>query len=69
MTDPAFEKFFAEDFQRLLERTSIPGMGEASWDRRAAWLLWRAMHQQPLPTLDFEKRGDVHVLPTGGLFD
>jgi hypothetical protein len=60
MTDPAFEKFFAEDFQRLLERTSIPGMGEASWDRRAAWLLWRAMHQQPLPTIEMAKVDGVY---------
>lgn len=72
MTD--FEAFFANDFQRLLERTSIPGMGEASRDRRAAWLLWRAMHQQRPPTLDFEKTDDTFRLhpepePNTSVFD
>lgn len=55
MTDPDFERFWATEFQRLLEHTSIPGMGEASWDRRAAWLLWRALHPVPPINLEFVK--------------
>jgi hypothetical protein len=50
-----FEHFFANDFQRLLDRTSVPGMGDASWDRRAAWLVWRVLQQSPTPLFDFEK--------------
>lgn len=55
-----FEDFFAGEWQRLLEAAVIPEevMGQPegstpSWDRRAAWLLWSAMHG-----------GSVHV--TGG---
>lgn len=40
--DPAFVAFFAGDWQRLLEATEVPGMQGASWDRRAAWLVWCA---------------------------
>lgn len=35
-----FERWFAEDFQQALEAVTIPGMPDASWDRRAAYLLW-----------------------------
>lgn len=38
--DPDFLKFFADGFQRELEAVAIPGMADASWDRKAAWLLW-----------------------------
>lgn len=39
--DPAFVKFFAGDWQTLLETVTIPGwQGPVSWDRRAAYLLW-----------------------------
>ena len=40
--DPAFVTFFADEWQKLLETTQVPGMPDASWDRRAAWLLWCA---------------------------
>ena len=40
--DPAFAKFFAEEFPILLDTTEIPGSPGASWDRRAAYLLWTA---------------------------
>lgn len=48
--DPAFVAFFEGAFQRALEVTRVPGMGEASWDRRAAYLLWLATErgQRPL---------------------
>lgn len=44
-----FERFFAGVFQQELELVQIPkdafttppaGPVDASWDRRAAWLLW-----------------------------
>lgn len=38
--DPAFVRFFEGTFSRALEATDIPGMDNASWDRRAAYLLW-----------------------------
>jgi hypothetical protein len=45
MTD--FEKFFREDFDRLLRETRVPedqmaqpADQDVSWDRRAAWLLY-----------------------------
>lgn len=40
--DAAFLKFFATDFQQMLERVEIPGLAQASWDRKAAYLLWCA---------------------------
>lgn len=54
-----FERFFAEEFPRLLDATSIPasawttppaGKLDPSWDRRAAWLI-------------FAKREGVYVDP------
>lgn len=44
-----FEKFFAGEFQRRLEQTTVPGMADASWDRKAAWLLWLAEQRKPAP--------------------
>lgn len=41
----AFLEFFAGPFQRLLETTEIPGMANASWGRKAAFLLWQATDQ------------------------
>lgn len=38
--DPDFLKFFAGDWQALLEAVDVPGMAGASWDRKAAWLYW-----------------------------
>jgi hypothetical protein len=40
--DPDFVKFFGGEFQRELAAVEIPGMADASWDRKAAWLLWLA---------------------------
>lgn len=50
MTTP-FEKFFAGDFQKMLANvrsaqspfTDGGPIAEASWDRRAAFLLWTAL--------------------------
>lgn len=42
MTDPAFLSFFDGEFSERLRATRIPGVEAASWDRRAAWLLWQA---------------------------
>lgn len=41
----AFIAFFAGPFQRQLEAVEIPGMAGASWDRKAAYLLWVATDQ------------------------
>ena len=40
--DAAFVEFFAGPWQRQLEAVEIPGMPGASWDRKAAFLLWQA---------------------------
>lgn len=37
-----FLAWFADDFQTLLETTTIPGLDGPSWDRIAAYLLWQA---------------------------
>jgi len=37
-----FRRFFASDFDRLLMAVEIPDMADASWDRKAAYLLWLA---------------------------
>lgn len=58
--DPAFVRFFDVEFQRELDVTQIPGMADASWDRKAAWLLWQARQQRPAPT---------NPTPDGGVFD
>lgn len=47
--DPAdtprdFLEFFDKEFKDMLSEADIPGMSEdASWDRKAAWLLWTAL--------------------------
>lgn len=44
--DAAFIEFFAGDYKGksrwdlLLEAVEVPGMPDASWDRKAAYLLW-----------------------------
>lgn len=38
----SFLHFHANEFQDRLEEVEIPGMVGASWDRRAAYLLWLA---------------------------
>ena len=46
--DAAFVDFFSGDYRspsrwdRLLEAVEIPGLAGASWDRKAAYLLWLA---------------------------
>ena len=47
--DPAFVRFFGVEFQRELDATQIPGMPDASWDRKAAWLLWCSRREAPPP--------------------
>ena len=42
MVDAAFLRFFERAFQKRLELVEVPGMPAASWDRKAAYLLWRA---------------------------
>jgi len=36
----AFLAFFEKTFDEAMTRAEIPGMPTASWDRKAAWLLW-----------------------------
>lgn len=38
----AFNVFFQGEWQRRLDRVTIPDMRDASWDRKAAYLLWKA---------------------------
>lgn len=65
--DPAFVVFFSgENYQgnsewdRLLKSTQVPGMPDASWDRRAAWLVFNG-RPDPLASL----LPPVPVLPVG----
>jgi len=37
-----FAEYFAEEWQRTLEAVQVPGMPDASWDRKAAWLVWQS---------------------------
>jgi hypothetical protein len=48
--DPDFIKFFGGEFQRVLAATEIPGMADASWDRKAAWLLWSERRRDAKPS-------------------
>jgi hypothetical protein len=41
----AFTAFFNGEFDRALRGVVIPGMETASWDRRAAYLLWQATNR------------------------
>lgn len=43
--DGAFVAFFNDEWQRMLERVTIPGMDNPSWDRKAAWLLYKTMDE------------------------
>lgn len=51
MTPPAFQQFFDGPWMEALRAVEIPGAPTASWDRKAAWLLWLATDEgrQPLP--------------------
>ena len=51
MTETPFAAFFAGPFQHAMERVEIPDFVTASWDRKAAYLLWLATDkgQKPLP--------------------
>jgi hypothetical protein len=40
--DAQFQRFFEDVFPALLRDAQVPGGGTASWDRRAAWLLYLA---------------------------
>lgn len=41
MSMPAdFLTFFETTFAEAMRATEIPGLNGASWDRKAAWLLW-----------------------------
>lgn len=44
-----FLNFYHGEFDRELLAVEIPGMSGASWDRRAAWLLWLARGNPPDP--------------------
>ena len=68
--DAAFLAFFAGPFQRALEQTEIPGLPKASWDRKAAYLLWTATKSgegvlPPPPVSDLT----TDKPKTGGIFD
>jgi hypothetical protein len=61
-----FEQFFENDFSRMLRTVEAPAdvltagrIEEASWDRKAAYLLWMALGQPALqatkpPTASFD---------------
>lgn len=38
--DPEFKVWFAGPWKQLTEAVEVPGMKYASWDRKAAYLLW-----------------------------
>lgn len=63
--DPEFVKFFAGDWQTLLERVEVPGWEKPlSWDRRAAYLLWQLAHDD-LDLTDIE--GVLRYVATGNV--
>lgn len=45
--DAAFLRFFAGPWQAALDRIEIPGMPGASWDRKAAYLLYATHNGDP----------------------
>ena len=55
---PTFDEFFQGAFQRALGAVHVPGAPDASWDRKAAYLLWRAINgdlslpSEPTPSED-----------------
>lgn len=68
-----FTAYFAGPWQKLLGAVEIPGMAGASWDRKAAYLLWVATDGgkgvsllPPVSDLTTDKPDE----PTsGGIFD
>lgn len=44
--DPAFKEWFAHEWRELHNAVTIPGMSHASWDRKAAYLLWLLYHDE-----------------------
>ena len=46
--DPEFIAFFASGWQTLLDRAEVPGLADASWDRKAAYLFWQLRHERRL---------------------
>ncbi len=65
MTD--FEKFFAGEFQQRLAAANVPDMTDASWDRRAAWLLYVAENRHVFKTPAAPPATKPEL--KGGLFD
>lgn len=43
----SFLQFYHGDWTKQLDTVQIPGMEDASWDRKAAWLLWLALGNPP----------------------
>lgn len=62
-----FEKFFAGEWQHRLEQVEIPGMPDASWDRKAAWLLWCEMGNAPIRYF-YHPESDSLFITTDGSF-
>lgn len=60
--DAAFLDFFNGAFRRRLEAIQIPGLPVASWDRKAAYLLWQAEHAPASPSdLPINKPDEVDI--------
>lgn len=52
-----FLHFHEDEFQRRLDEIEIPGIPDASWDRRAAYLLWLAEdHDGPIGMPELPKK-------------
>lgn len=45
--DPEFRRFFDTTWTDALHAVSLPGEPTASWDLKAAWLLWQATRPEP----------------------
>ncbi len=52
--DPAFLTWFDTVWSEMLRAASVPGMPTASWDRKAAWLLWQATRPEPVALVEPE---------------
>lgn len=65
--DPAFVDFFHNEWKDRHEAVQVPGMPFASWDRKAAWLLWVA-EGRALPATDMPEP-TATTSDAGSLFD
>lgn len=65
---PTFDEFFQGAFQRALGAVQIPGTPDASWDRKAAYLLWRATQEGTALRIAFDAPTDKTTISPEDVF-